>query len=146
MLPVGPYIEHINMTTESIEQTKEFLLCAFPNWRVRGKGYNDKSENKRHWMHVGDDVWYVALESANGQKVRRPYYNPGINHVGFVVNNLKEIAERLLKNGYKEGIKAENHPFRKRMYFYDNVGNEFEFVEYNTMNPRERNDYTFSKL
>ena len=97
-------------------------------------------------MHVGDDVWYVALESANGEPIRRPYYHPGINHVGFVVNNLDEIKQNLVKAGFREGIKAENHPHRRRMYFYDSVGNEFEFVEYNTTDPKKRNDYKYSKL
>ena len=134
------------MTTESIEQTKQFLLCAFPHWRERGKGYNDKGEIKRDWMHIGDDVFYIALESANGPKVRRAYFNPGINHVGFVVNNLNEIKQRLLNNGYREGIKADYHRYRQRMYFYDNVGNEFEFIQYNTNEPQKRNEYTKSKL
>eukprot|EP01084_Bolivina_argentea_P223295 377836_1 len=109
MLPSKPsmYIEHINVTTESIQETKNFLLAAFPHWRERGKGFNGKGAIKRHWMRIGDDVWYVALESANGKAVRRPYYNSGINHVGFVVNNLNEIKQRLLSKGFKEGIKAE---------------------------------------
>ena len=146
--PRSEYMEHANMTTSCIESTKRFLLTAFPHWRVRGNGTNVKPEYTRQWMHVGSDVYYVALESAQRREPqrRRPYYDIGINHIGFVVTEaLHEIKERLLKAGYPEGIKAAPHPYRSRMYFYDGVGNEFEFVQYHTHKANERNDYTIDK-
>ena len=33
------------------------------------------------------------------------------------------------------------HPFRKRVYFNDAEGNDWEFVEYLSQDPLERNDY-----
>jgi len=35
-----------------------------------------------------------------------------------------------------------NHLFRKRLYFYDPEGRDWEFVEYLSKNVEERNDYT----
>ena len=34
-----------------------------------------------------------------------------------------------------------SHPFRKRVYFNDAEGNDWEFVEYLSQDPLERNDY-----
>ena len=33
------------------------------------------------------------------------------------------------------------HPHRKRVYFHDAEGNDWEFVEYLSRDPAERNDY-----
>jgi hypothetical protein len=38
---------------------------------------------------------------------------------------------------------ALDHPHRLRAYFYDEDGIEWEFIEYLSNNPSERNDYTF---
>lgn len=34
-----------------------------------------------------------------------------------------------------------NHPHRKRVYFYDADGNDWEFVQYFTADIAKRNDY-----
>jgi hypothetical protein len=34
------------------------------------------------------------------------------------------------------------HPWRKRMYFIDADGNDWEFVEYLSADPARRNDYS----
>jgi hypothetical protein len=36
------------------------------------------------------------------------------------------------------------HPFRRRVYFEDPEGNDWEFVQYFSADPRERNDYQLS--
>jgi hypothetical protein len=33
------------------------------------------------------------------------------------------------------------HPYRKRVYFYDPEGNDWEFIQYLSQDPAERNDY-----
>ncbi|ETO29561.1 hypothetical protein RFI_07562 [Reticulomyxa filosa] len=163
-----PYLEHLNLTTRNIEETKDFLLTAFPHWRIRGQGVIKNSSYSRKWMHVGDDVFYCALESAQSNESvlfrnkiknllihlhtyiipysRLPYSDPGINHVGFAVDDIDLLGKRLLKKGYKQGIIAEDHPFRKRIYFYDNCGNEFEFIQYLSSSLIEKNDYYYDTL
>jgi hypothetical protein len=37
---------------------------------------------------------------------------------------------------------AAEHPARKRVYFHDPEGNDWEFVQYFTTDPSERNDYS----
>ena len=77
-------------------------MCI-PSWRECGKGYNDESKFKRHWMHVGGDVWYVALEEAKGPKVRRPY----LNLVLIMLDLLLIIFKKLNKDYYKLDINKE---------------------------------------
>jgi len=36
----------------------------------------------------------------------------------------------------------EPHPYRKRVYFSDRTGFEWEFVQYFSDEPKERNDYS----
>ena len=43
--------------------------------------------------------------------------------------------------GYKESTPPNTHPHRKRVYFYDPEGNDWEFVQYFSDDPAERNDY-----
>ena len=38
------------------------------------------------------------------------------------------------------------HPQRQRVYFYDSEGNDWEFVEYASDDPAERNDYEIPDL
>ena len=76
-----------------------------------------------------------------GPGPHEPYVHPGMNHIGFVVGDVGEVAERLTNAGYTPGMKALEHPHRKRIYFFDDDGNEFEFVEYLSADPEERNDY-----
>ena len=49
--------------------------------------------------------------------------------------------ERLLAAGFEESTYGNNHPHRKRVYFYDADGNDWEFVEYLTSDPARRHDY-----
>ncbi|MDH3529803.1 MAG: VOC family protein, partial [Acidobacteriota bacterium] len=69
------------------------------------------------------------------------YRNPGINHIGFVVEDIEALTSRLSEAGFKENMRDDSHPSRKRTYYYDADGNEYEFVEYTTQNSEERNQY-----
>ena len=73
---------------------------------------------------------------------RSAYADPGVNHLGFVVSDGEALSQRLRAAGYRESFQAPEHPFRRRMYFFDDDGNEFEFVEYRSERAAERNDYT----
>jgi catechol 2,3-dioxygenase-like lactoylglutathione lyase family enzyme len=134
------YVEHANITVSDLDASLKFLQCALPELAVRGRG----EARGRRWLHIGTDVTYVALEQPPelGDTRRRPYADPGVNHVGFVVDDVDAVRERLHAEGYQEGISAEMHPHRRRIYFYDGDGSEWEFVEYLSDDPGERNDYS----
>ena len=62
--------------------------------------------------------------------------------LGYMVDSVEQIRSRLRAAGYIESTVENNHPFRKRLYFYDPEGRDWEFVEYLSKNVEERNDYT----
>ena len=51
------------------------------------------------------------------------------------------LRKRLAAAGYKDSTPPNVHPHRKRQYFYDLEGNDWEFVQYLSNDPAERNDY-----
>ena len=132
------YLEHANMTVNNLEKAIDFLTTAFPDFRVRGGGNN---ANGTKWCHLGTDDFYIAL-SDRKQPFTGDRKGRHVNHLGFAVDDAEGIKERLLAAGYKEGFKVGPHPYRKRVYFIDADGFEWEFVEYFTDNPAKRNDYS----
>lgn len=132
------YLEHANITVNNLQEAIKFFQTAFPHFKVRGGG-NDR----REWVHLGDDTTYIALNKAKQDdlKVDKNYDKIGINHLGFVVPNVEEIADNLLKNGYKRDFPKEVEQFRIRDYFADADGNQYEFVQYLSDVPAEKNSY-----
>ncbi|MEX0290043.1 MAG: VOC family protein [Flavobacteriaceae bacterium] len=132
------YLEHANITVNKIEEAVKFFKTAFPHFRIRGGGHG-----LREWVHLGDDDTYIAINQAKETDVipRKNYDSMGINHIGFVVPNVEEIANNLLKNGYKRDFPKEEEQFRIRDYFADLDGNQYEFVQYLSDIPEERNSY-----
>ena len=123
-------LEHANITVKSIDEGVRFLTAAFPDFQPRG---GHEGEQKR-WLHVGTDETYIALEEMTETTVsnRKPYRDVGINHVGFVVDDLDGLISRLENAGYKTGDLAEEIDYRKRTYVFDDNGVEWEFVQYLT--------------
>lgn len=138
------YLEHANITVSDIDEAIQFLTTAFPHFKVRGQGESESDGVIRKWLHIGTDETYIALEqiSLEDQGNRTPYQDVGINHIGFVVNDVDSLIARLKEAGYSESISVEPHPYRKRSYFYDRDGIEYEFIEYLTNNRDKRNDYS----
>lgn len=132
------YLEHANMTVNDLDQSIHFFQTAFPDFTVRGGG----TTNGRKWIHLGNETTYVALNQAKEmQHHEKNYSTSGFNHIGFVVEDVTEIAERLLKAGYKRDYPKQVENYRIRDYFLDADGNEFEFVQYLTEEINERNFY-----
>ena len=133
------YLEHVNITVNNLQEAIKFFQTAFPHFKIRGRG-NDTKE----WVHIGDDDTYITLNQAKEEafKVEKNYYKAGINHIGFVVQNVEEIAKNLLKNGYKRDYPKQVEQFRIRDYFVDMDGNEYEFIQYLSEIPEERNSYS----
>jgi uncharacterized glyoxalase superfamily protein PhnB len=57
------------------------------------------------------------------------------------VDDVEALCDRMKSAGYGDSTPPNAHPHRKRRYFYDSEGNDWEFVEYLSQNPTERNDY-----
>lgn len=140
------YAEHANITVSSIEESVRFLSAAFPTFRQRGGGYLHGNEALGQWLHFGTDETYIALQQnrrATGQS-GAAYESVGVNHIGFVVDDLDGLVERMERAGYPLSPMSAmtGHPHRRRAYFNDADGLEWEFVEYTSEDPAERNDYT----
>jgi catechol 2,3-dioxygenase-like lactoylglutathione lyase family enzyme len=120
-----------------------FLTAAFPEFRVRGEG---NSRDGTRWIHLGTDDTYIALGEAKADSKRHwmPYVGePGVNHLAYEVDDVESLRVRLKAAGYRESTPPNAHPHRKRVYFYDPEGNDWEFVQYFSQDPAERNDYEF---
>ena len=132
------YLEHANITVNNLQEAIKFFQTAFPHFKIRGKG-NDLME----WVHLGDDTTYIAINQAvsSDRMIVKNYDRPGINHIGFVVPNVEEISENLLGNNYKRSYPKQVEQFRIRDYFLDADGNEYEFVQYLSDAPEEKNQY-----
>lgn len=134
-------LEHANLSVHDLDEVIRFLLTAFPEFRVRHDGTT--AEGLR-WVHVGTDESYLALNPADPDEPShgRPYRGrSGLNHLGFEVEDADALRERLRSAGYQESTPPNNHPHRKRVYFYDPDGNDWEFVQYLTNDPARRHDY-----
>lgn len=119
--------EHINVSCKNINATKKFYQTLFPDWYVRVEGVF----NGRHWMHLGNKQFYLALNNQTDQeRVHTSYENIGINHVGFVIPD-GEAMKKLLDAEGIEYYTMTASETKHRIYVNDPDGNEIELVEYN---------------
>lgn len=134
-------LEHANLCVRDIDVMIRFLRTAFPDFRIRA---DHTGADGSRWVHFGTHESYLALNAADATPDRpwEPYSGlPGVNHLGYEVDDADALRERMLAAGYEESTVPNAHPFRKRVYFLDPEGNDWEFVEYLSANAAERNDY-----
>ncbi len=134
-------LEHANISVRDIEALIRFLKTAFSDFQVCGEGIC----NGVRWVHMGTNDTYIALNQAktDSERHRKPYCGeePGVNHLAYEVDNVESLRASLKAAGYRESTPPNVHPHRKRVYFYDPDGNDWEFVQYFSQDPAERNDY-----
>jgi catechol 2,3-dioxygenase-like lactoylglutathione lyase family enzyme len=130
-------LEHANLRVIDIDAMLEFLKVALPEFRIR---HDATGSSGRRWVHVGTDETYIALGEAS-KAGELPEGAPGLAHLGCEVTDVDAVRRRLLAAGYRESEPPVVHPFRKRIYFLDPEDREWEFVQYTSDDPRERNDY-----
>jgi catechol 2,3-dioxygenase-like lactoylglutathione lyase family enzyme len=134
-------LEHANLCVKDIDGVIHFLLAAFPEFRIR----RDTVEaDGSRWVHVGCDETYIALNQAkpDAEKRGKPYKGqPGLNHLAYEVDDVDAVYERLSAAGYQDSTLPNAHPYRKRVYFYDPDGNDWEFVQYLSDDLAKRHDY-----
>jgi catechol 2,3-dioxygenase-like lactoylglutathione lyase family enzyme len=133
-------MEHANLHVRHFDDAVRFLQTAFPDFEVRSESARDGMR----WMHIGTDDTYIALNETGAEDsgVKEPYDGkPGVNHLGYEVDDVDALRERLTAAGFRDSTYPNNHPHRKRVYFYDADGNDWEFVQYFTDDIAKRNDY-----
>ena len=139
-------LEHANLSVRDVDGTIRFLTTACPELRLRGRGPDCAG---LRWAHLGTDESYLSLLEAS-EEAPEPFVpyagRPGLNHVGFEVHDAAGVRARLLAAGYRETTVPNAHPYRTRIYFADAEGNDWEFVEYHSRVPSERNDYAIPDL
>ncbi|MDP6442716.1 MAG: VOC family protein [Pirellulaceae bacterium] len=120
------FLEHVNISVVDLDRSVDFYRRLF-GFRVRWKG-----ENSKGWpaAHVGDEKTYVALfQPPAPETVAQDYETIGLNHYGFVVEDLEEVKRRLGEMGVEPHLEADYDPGR-RIYFYDPDGVEIELSAY----------------
>ena len=126
MTPQAIYLEHANVTVKDLEQSIDFYRDLM-DFEVRWRGTVSSGSPA---AHVGTERFYLALfEASRGGEVDHDYESPGLNHVGFVVDDLDAKKKRLAELGFETHLEGDYEPGR-RLYFYDPSGLEVELVEY----------------
>ncbi len=133
-------LEHANITVNSIDAATRFLQIAFPEVKVRGEGPRQQGG---FWRHIGTENHYIALqqEETPTDSNRTVYVDNGINHIGFVVANVEAVRQRLENGGYKGNAMGVEETGRTSIYFYDDTGIEWEFVQYHSDDIAIKNSY-----
>ena len=134
-------LEHANICVRDIDEMILFLQTAFPEFRIR---HDATDTDCTRWVHIGTDETYISLNRATSEPTQKwiPYEGlPGVNHLGFEVDDVEALRDRLKTAGYEDSTVPNEHPYRKRVYFYDHEGNDWEFIQYLTNDPAKRNDY-----
>ena len=116
----------------NLARSIDFYAKLF-GWSVRWRGLVCIEERSAQAAHIGDDETYLslfeAIEGAPTCPVRSSYAPPGVNHIGFDVEDLDAVLERLASLEIELHLTGDYDPGR-RAYFYDPDGIEIEIVEY----------------
>ena len=129
-------LEHIHLNVKSIAKTEKFLQIAVPELLRRGAGNVD---DYGHWVHIGTESSYIALTED-----RSAAPMPALRHIGVQVDDIDALMGRLARAGYEiaDDSALDSHPFRRRVYYVDGNGLDWEFIQYLSEQPEQRNDYS----
>jgi catechol 2,3-dioxygenase-like lactoylglutathione lyase family enzyme len=121
------FLEHVNLTVADVDRSAAFYADLL-GLHVRWKGTLD---GDRIAAHVGDDRVYLALfQAAATGGVDHDYATPGLNHFGFVVDDLEAARQRLVELGASDVTPISDYEPGRRCYFRDPDDIEVELVEY----------------
>jgi catechol 2,3-dioxygenase-like lactoylglutathione lyase family enzyme len=120
------YLEHVNLSVANLEQSLAFYRQLF-DWDVRWRGFTTSGQPA---AHVGDERTYLALfEALEPTPAELDYEHVGLNHFGFVVDDLDAFRNRLKELGVEPHMEQDYEP-GVRLYFTDPNGVEIELVQY----------------
>ncbi len=132
-------IEHLNITVPDIDAAVDFIQLVAPDFSIRKDAV---AELGYRWVHIGNNKSYFALQEPHpGCTVNSPhqtYRNLGVNHIGLIIEDAVATEALLLKNGYQANGPMVIESHRRRIYFYDHTGFEWEMVEYTSDSPSDR--------
>ena len=109
-------LEHANLVVQNLDEMLRFVQTAFPEFAIRQRGEN----NGARWAHVGSDDTYLAMTEASGPDTssRQPYdRTPGLNHLGYEVDDADEVRARLAAAGYRDSTYPNAHPIASGFTF-----------------------------
>ena len=135
-------LEHANITVQNIDKAIQFLNIVAPDFVIRK---DESKEGTYRWAHIGNDSFYIALQEPHLQNKQSegsiPYENRGVNHLALIVSDLDKIEQQLIAAGYQKSIDTPQEKYRKRIYYFDNDGFEWELIEYYSDSLSERYFY-----
>lgn len=127
------FLEHVNFTVSDVARSSAFYRELL-GLKTRWEGTNDAG---RPAAHIGDERFYLALFQAKRPgRARIKYERVGLNHFGFVVEDLEEIKRRLSRLGVAVTQEADYEPGH-RLYFRDPDGVEVEIIQYDDVSPKD---------
>ena len=129
-------LEHIHVNVDSIEATESFLRAALPEIVRRGGGHADEYGE---WVHLGTAREYIALTEVQGTQIPAE-----LRHIGLVVDDVESLMTRLERAGFQpsDSSALDSNPYRRRVYYIDDNGLPWEFVQYLSEDATLRNDYS----
>lgn len=124
-------LEHINVTVPDPQAMAKLLGDLF-DWQIRWEGAS--MDGAGYTIHVGSGTSYLALYSGSGgapsAAVGDSYRHvAGLNHIGFVVDDLAAAEARVKAAGLTPGAHYDYEP-GERFYFDTPDGIEIEVISY----------------
>ena len=124
-------LEHANLTVSALERSIDFYGRAL-GFEVRWRGEILNTTRMAPAAHIGlpgADYYLALFEAEEDRGAPHSYAPPGINHFGFVVDDLVAARAQIEAAGAKIHYYGDYEPGR-RAYFSDPDGIEIEVVEY----------------
>lgn len=123
----SPFIEHVNISVSDNRRSAALFQQIF-GWHIRWQG---PARDNGHSIHVGDDQYYLALHTPPAGTASGAPFAKGVplNHVGFVVDDLDAMEQRVRAAGLTP-FGHEDYAPGRRFYVFDGDGIEFEFISY----------------
>jgi catechol 2,3-dioxygenase-like lactoylglutathione lyase family enzyme len=120
------FLEHVNMSVADLDKTIAFYESLL-GLKVRWRG---TAASGLRAAHIGDERCYLALfEIGERERTEADYDQLGLNHFGFVVDDLEDAKRKLAALHVEPTMEADYEPGR-RLYFLDPNGVEVELVQY----------------